>query len=120
MKQSRYLTAKEVAEALNVSRATVYAYVSRQLIRSEPASTNSKERLYLAEDVQKLLERKEFRREPSKVANSAMYWGIPILESELTLIDENGLYYRGHNVMKLAVEHTIEQVATLLWTGNME
>jgi citrate synthase len=47
-----------------------------------------------------------------------MQWGMPILESALTLIDETGLYYKGQDVTKLAITHTIEQVAALLWTGD--
>jgi citrate synthase len=119
VKQSRYLTAREAAETLDVSVATIYAYVSRGLIRSEPAGLNQRARLYVAEDVQKLLEQKAYRHDPAKVAHAAMQWGMPILESALTLIDETGLYYRGHDVTRLAITHTIEQVAALLWTGDM-
>jgi citrate synthase len=119
VKQSRYLTAREAAEALDISVATIYAYVSRGLIRSEPAGLNQRARLYLAEDVQKLLEQKAYRHDPAKAAHAAMQWGMPILESALTLIDETGLYYKGQDVTKLAITHTIEQVAALLWTGDM-
>jgi citrate synthase len=34
-KKTRYLTAKEAADALDISLSTLYAYVSRGLIRSE-------------------------------------------------------------------------------------
>ncbi len=119
MKQARYLTAREAAEALDVSVATIYAYVSRGLIRSEPAGLNQRARLYVAEDVQKLIEQKAYRNDPGKAANAAMQWGMPILESSLTLIDENGLYYRGIDVAKLASNYSIEQVAALLWTGDL-
>jgi len=119
MKTARYMTAQEVAAALNVSVATVYAYVSRGLIRSEPGGANSRARLYLAEDVQRLLDQKAYRRDPAKVANNAMRWGMPILESALTLITETDLYYRGHDVQQLATTYTLEQVAALLWTGEM-
>jgi citrate synthase len=119
MKQSRYLTAREVAEALDVSIATVYAYVSRGLIRSEPAGLNQRARLYVAEDVQKLIEQKAYRNDPGKAANAAMQWGMPILESSLTLIDETCLYYRGIDVTQLATNHSIEQVAALLWTCEL-
>ncbi len=47
MRLARYMTAQEAAEALNVSIATVYAYVSRGLIRSEPGGTNSRARCRL-------------------------------------------------------------------------
>jgi citrate synthase len=119
MKQSRYLTAREAAEALNVSVATIYAYVSRGLIRSESAGLNQRARLYVAEDVQKLLEQKIYRHDPTKAANTAMQWGTPILESALTLIDGTNLYYRGKDATQLAITHTFEQVAAFFWTGEM-
>jgi citrate synthase len=119
VKQSRYLTAREAAEALDVSIATIYAYVSRGLIRSEPAGLNQRARLYVAEDVQKLLEQKAYRHDPARVANTAMQWGTPILESALTLIDDTGLYYRGYDATQLATTQTFEQVAALFWTGDL-
>ena len=119
MKPARYMTAQQAAEALNVSIATIYAYVSRGLIRSEPGGTSSRARLYLTEDVQRLLDQKAYRHDPAKAANNALRWGMPILESALTLITETGLYYRGQDVQRLATTCTLEQVAALLWSGEM-
>jgi citrate synthase len=60
------------------------------------------------------------RRDPVKVARGALHWGTPMLESALTLITENTLYYRGHDAIQLAHAHTFEEVAALLWTGRLE
>ena len=120
MANVRYVTAKEAAALLGVKEATLYAYVSRGLIRSEAISDAPRQRLYLAEDVQKLAARKVQRRDPAKVAREALHWGTPMLESALTLITENTLYYRGYDAIKLARAHTLEEVAALLWTGNVE
>ena len=120
MSNARYMTAKEAAALLDVKEATLYAYVSRGLIRSEAISDAPRQRLYLAEDVQKLAERKVQRRDPAKAARDALHWGTPMLESALTLITENALYYRGYDVAQLARERTFEEVATLLWTGGMD
>ena len=68
----RYMTAKEAAALLGVKEATLYAYVSRGLIRSEAISDAPRQRLYLAEDVQKLAERKVQRRDPAKAARDAL------------------------------------------------
>lgn len=116
----RYMTAKEAAALLGVKEATLYAYVSRGLLRSEAISDAPRQRLYLAEDVQKLAARKAQRRDPAKVAREALHWGTPMLESALTLITENTLYYRGYDAMRLARAHTFEEVAALLWTGRLE
>ena len=120
MANGRYVTAKEAAALLGVKEATLYAYVSRGLIRSEAISDAPRQRLYLAEDVQQLAARKVQRRDPAKVARDALHWGTPMLESALTLITENTLYYRGHDAIKLARAHTLEEVAALLWTGSLE
>jgi citrate synthase len=114
----RTLTANEAAQLLGVSKATLYAYVSRNLIRSEAAGGQSRARRYLAEDVQKLLERKEYRRNPAQVAQDALHWGTPLLDSALTLITETGLYYRGQSVTELARSARFEEVAALLWTAD--
>ena len=100
------MTAKEAAALLGVKEATLYAYVSRGLLRSEAISDAPRQRLYLAEDVQKLAARKAQRRDPAKVAREALHWGAPMLESALTLITENTLYYRGYDAMRLARAHT--------------
>lgn len=115
---NRYLSADEAADLLGVSKATLYAYVSRGLIRSEETTADSRARRYLAEDVRKLRERKDYRRNPAQVAQDALHWGTPLLDSSLTLITDETLYYRGHDVAVLARTSTIEGVAALLWTGD--
>lgn len=120
MKNARYLTAKEATKLLGVSTATLYAYVSRGLIRSETGTADSRARRYRAEDVEQLNKRKTYRQNPTKAAQDALHWGTPLLESALTLITEEGLYYRGYDALKLATRHTVEEVAALLWTGQLE
>jgi citrate synthase len=120
MKYQRVMTATEAAEVLGISLATLYSYVSRGLIHSEATPDDSRERRYLAEDIHRLAERKAQRRDPSKAARDALRWGPPVLESGLTLITENALYYRGYDVAELVQQDTFEEVAALLWTENRE
>ena len=114
----RYLDAGRAAEELGVSLATLYAYVSRGMIRSEAAEGKRRNRRYRAEDVRRLKERKERRRDPDAVVEGALHWGTPIMESGITLIDNGGLYYRGRDVVGLARKQSIEEVAALIWTGD--
>lgn len=119
----KYLSADEAADLLGISKATLYAYVSRGLVRSEqgaaqPGNRRLHMRRYLAEDVQKLVERKTYRRDPAQVAQDALHWGTPVLDSALTLIADGELYYRGRSALMLARTSTIERVAALLWTGG--
>ncbi|HKS21704.1 MAG TPA: citrate synthase family protein [Thermoanaerobaculia bacterium] len=114
---SKWISAQEAAKTLGVSRATLYAYVSRGLVRSTKATAGTRERRYAAEDVERLKARAEERRDPRKVAERALHWGVPVLESAITLIDNGRLYYRGRDVGELARDCTVEQVASLIWTG---
>ncbi len=111
----RYLTAKQAAAALGVSLPTLYAYTSRGQLQSEPAPGRSRERRYYLDDVDRLRERKETRRDPSLAAARGMHWGSPVLASGITLIESGRVYYRGQDVVKLAETASLEQVAALLW-----
>src|SRR3712207_9274353 len=75
----RYLTAGQAAEELGVSLATLYAYVSRGMIRSEAAG-RSRSRRYRAEDVRRLKERKERRRDPQGGVEGALHWGTLVID----------------------------------------
>ena len=116
MGEARYLTAREAAEELGVSLATLYAYVSRGRIRSEAAGGRG--RRYRAEDVRRLRERKERRRDPDAVVEGALSWGTPVMESAITLVTDDGLYYRGRDTVALSAGSTVEEVAALIWTGD--
>src|SRR3954454_6576927 len=116
--EDRFLTAQEAAAELGISLATLYAYASRGMLRSEPVPGKPRAKRYPREDVLRLKEKKELRREPEKAAPKALSWGMPVLESALTLIQDGRLYYRGRDAVELARTSTIEEVAALLWTGH--
>jgi citrate synthase len=118
MNQQIYVTAQEAATALGVSLPTLYAYVSRGLIRSEAQGKQRQHRYHL-EDVQALKERRRHRRDPQQVAERALHWGTPIMDSALTLIDQGRLYYRGEDVVALARTQPFEAVVGLLWRGRL-
>lgn len=115
----RYVTARQAAAALGVSLSTLYSYVSRGMLHSDSDARSSRVRRYLREDVIRLVERKEFRRNPAKAAEKGLRWGSPVLPSALTLIDGGRLYYRGIDAVELADHSTLEEVAALLWTGDL-
>ncbi|WP_327636509.1 helix-turn-helix domain-containing protein [Kribbella sp. NBC_00482] len=101
-----YLTTAEVARRLQVKPATVYAYVSRGLLTSVRAR-GRRGSLFPAADVERLAAR--------SVEHSGV---VERIESELTLLQDDNLYYRGHSAHSLATTATLPQVATLLWTGQ--
>jgi len=112
------MSASDAAAALRVSRATLYAYVSRGYIRSQATAGSTRERQYSRDDVERLRRRAEERRNPDTAAAHALQWGLPILESAIALIDGSHLYYRGHEAVRLARERSIEEVASLVWCGS--
>ena len=114
----RYMTARQAAAMLGVSLSTLYCYVSRGMLHSEPVTGKPQIRRYPRDDVVRLAERKEFRSNPTKAAEKGLHWGSPVLQSALTLIDGGRLFYRGLDVIELADHSTFEQVASLLWTGD--
>ncbi len=112
-----WISAADATRLLDVTHQTLYAYVSRGLIRSEAVPGEPRVRRYAKEDVERLQRRGEERRDPSKAAARALQWGVPVLESSIALIAEGKLYYRGHDVEALARTRSIAEVASLLW-GN--
>lgn len=119
MNEKNYLSAREAAAELGISVPTLYAYVSRGLIRSEESQGKSRAKRYRREDVAALLARKELRQNPTKAAEEALHWGTPVLESAITLIENGRLYYRGHDAVTLPDTHTFADVASLIWQEDL-
>ena len=111
---NQWLSSREAARRLNVSAATLYAYVSRGLLRSEPIE-GQRQRRYRADDVARLRKRRDIGRKAESIANHALDFGTPVLESGLTLIEGNRLFYRGRDATALARTSSLEDVARLLW-----
>jgi citrate synthase len=119
MGKSEFLTAIEAAEELGISLPTLYAYVSRGLIRSESEGKTRIHR-YRRADVDSLRERQEQRKNPGKIAESALHWGAPVLESSISLITDGKLYYKGYDSTILSTGFSVEQVASLIWMGDIQ
>jgi hypothetical protein len=58
-----HLTATEAADFLNISKPTLYAYVSRGLVQSE-YGLNQRSRVYHRLDLERLKQRKRIRQQP--------------------------------------------------------
>ena len=107
-----YLSAREASAELAISPATLYAYVSRGLIRSEP-SPDSRSHRYRAEDIRGLKERRAPSPEPRGFKSFDP--DLPVMDSAIATITEDGPIYRGVNCVDLAQKGTLEHAATLLW-----
>lgn len=88
---SSYLTAEEAARRLGVSRQTLYAYVSRGLLRAH-GSDDPRRSSYSADAVERLGVERKRGRQPKEVARATLDWGTPVLESAITLIRDGRLF----------------------------
>lgn len=109
-----YLSSADAAARLGVSRQTLYAYVSRGLLHAE-AGASHRESRYLADEVERLAGQRTRGRKPKEVARATLSWGLPVLESAITLIEDGQMYYRGVNAVALAESASVEAVAAHLW-----
>jgi citrate synthase len=117
---SSWVSAVEACRVLRVTPATLYAYVSRGYVRSEPTRGSTRQRRYSRDDVERLKRRKQGRRDPDSTAAETLRWGLPVLESAITLIADNTLFYRGHDAIEIARTRSVAEVASLVWTGAFD
>jgi citrate synthase len=115
MSESRLITAESAATRLGVSRATLYAYVSRGSVQAHADPDDPRRRLYSADDVDRLARNKTRGRKASDIAAGTLDYGLPSLPSGITLIADGRLFFRGRDAARLAATATLEETACLLW-----
>jgi citrate synthase len=108
---NKRLTSAEAAARLGIKPATLYSYVSRGLLQRERSSQGS---------TFDPLEVARLARSARHPAGPAADGGVdqPIFITELTLIDDGHLYYRGLDAVALSRDRRFEEVAGWLWTGS--
>ncbi len=113
--ESDLLTAAQACALLGITQATLYAYVSRGLLRSRPGADH-RSRVYLRQDVERLVQRRRSGRGAASGAAQSLDRGLPVLETRISLIRPDAPYYRGQSAVA-AVEAgaTLERIACLLW-----
>ncbi|MCA8927359.1 MAG: citrate synthase family protein [Alphaproteobacteria bacterium] len=107
-------TAAEVCKTLGISRDTLYAYVSRGLLRAAPHPSDRRRSLYDHRDVEMLRARKHRGRSRRAVAESTINWGEPILTSKITRIADGHYHYRGRDAVEFASRASLEDALALL------
>ncbi|MGH3255371.1 MAG: citrate synthase [Streptosporangiaceae bacterium] len=107
---TEFLTAAQAAQRLGVKPATLYAYVSRGVLTRRKAA-DGRGSLFDGGEVERLARRGRPRR-PAGATDLTV-------ESAITEITGDRLYYRGLDVMRLAVSRPFEDVAELLLTGEL-
>ncbi len=114
MKKSPLETANNACGRLNISAQTLYAYVSRGLIRTACHPSDSRKRLYSSNDIDQLLHRQKRGRSRQAVAESTIDFGEPVLRSRISSIEYGQFYYRGMDAIELAHTASLEDVFELL------
>jgi len=104
-----WIGAAEAAQRLGIKQASLYSYVSRGVL-TRRRGTDGRASLFDPDEVAALASRGRPRRKPGAAEL--------FIETSLTEIAGDSLWYRGHDVTVLAGERTFEEVAGLLWTGS--
>jgi citrate synthase len=107
------LTTSEAARRLGVKPATLYAYVSRGLLRSHLADDGRTSRFDAAE-VERLAGRGRRSRRRAGTGLDV------VLATSITRLDGHALRYRGLDPVELVRSHPFEAVARLLWGGELD
>jgi citrate synthase len=104
------LSTAETADRLGVKPATVYAYVSRGLLKPK-RSADGRTSTFDRADVERLASR----------GRRAVTEGRPLaMTSALTLIEDGRYHYRGVDAVELARTRSFEAVASWLWGHSFE
>ncbi len=107
----RLVSAAAAAELLDVQTETIYTYVTRGNL--VPHRINGdRSSWFKREDVERLKARKRRRgsESPTRIATP---------DSRITLIEDGYYWYRGYDPAKLADDHSLEDVAELIWAGEL-
>jgi citrate synthase len=101
-----WINAAEAAERLGVKPATLYAYVSRGVLRRR-RSPDGRSSLFDPAEIDELSRRGRPRRPASPTEL--------VIESAVTAFADGRPYYRGRDAIALAARASLEEVAGLLW-----
>lgn len=109
------LSAAEAAARLGVKPETLYAYVSRGLLTRERTAAGS---TFDPLEVEGFARRRRPSR-PAAPQDGRMPAGTPlmVLDTDVAVIEDGELYYRGRPAAVLATEADLEAVAAWLWSG---
>jgi citrate synthase len=109
------MDAAAATRVLKISRASLYVYVSRGLIRSIPDPGNARSRLYVSSDIDALIERKRVDRRPRTAVAGALDYGLPVLKTRISHFEDNECFYRSREAVSFSRKATLEDAARLLW-----
>ena len=104
-----WIGAAEAARRLGIKQASLYSYVSRGVL-ARRTGTDGRSSMFDPAEVEGLARRGRPRRETGAAEL--------VIETSLTEIAGDRLWYRGLDATMLAAKRSFEEVASLLWTGS--
>ncbi len=111
MKNLDWMDRASACSRLGIRPQTLYAYVSRGLIRAQADPVDRRRSLYSAGDVDALAAQHKRPRARAKVAEGAMRWGDPVLKTKISHVADGCLWFGAKRADTCATEMTLEQVA---------
>ena len=119
-KDNALITSRDALAMLDVKPQTLYAYVSRGLIRVAPSSSAAA-RMYLRHDVEAVTAKGRSARAATSAAERSLRWGgATVMHTAITFIGPGGPHYRGQSALGLArAGRTFEECTELLWNGAL-
>lgn len=107
---AEWIGTAEAARRLGIKEASLYSYVSRGLLSRRKAA-GARSSLFNAAEVESLARRGRPRggSGPKEL----------VIETAVTEIADDTLWYRGLNATELAAHADLEDVAQLIWTGSL-
>lgn len=104
---NEWIDAAEAARRLGVKPATLYAYVSRGVLKRRHGD-DGRRSLFDAAEIEQLARRGRPRSQPPEL----------VIESAITSLGLDRPHYRGADAIALATSVAFEDVAEWLWTGS--
>lgn len=120
MASAALIDAVAASRRLGVAKATLYAYVSRGLLRAYPDPADPRARRYATSEIEALCERRDSAKKPTQdvlaeYALAALDKARPIVRTSLTTLVDGVPHYRGRNALEFARHGSVEEVARWLW-----
>lgn len=114
MKNGEWIDTQAACTLLGVKAQTLYAYVSRHGIRTKADPGDARSSFYFAPDLERLLTQNRRPRARADVAQAAIRWGDPVLETSISEVREGTIWLRDRPIEDCAREVTLEGTAALL------
>ena len=114
MSDAEWIDAKTACGVLGVKAQPLYAYIGRHGIRTRADPGAARLRLYSRRDVEALSQRTRRPRARAAVAQAAIRWGDPVLQTSISEVRDGTILLRGRAIEDCAQSMSLEQAAAWL------